>query len=404
MALAALSVAATGLSTTAAAQSSAAPVAGWQDGFFLQSPDGEYRLAIGALGQFDGRFALDDPSVVTNTFAVRRFRPTLSGRLTRLFDFKVMPELAGGGATVLDAYLDVRVASWMRIRTGKDKVPVGYEWLTGDAFLLFPERSLATTLVPNRDVGVQAIGEAVGGRVVYGVGVFNGVPDGATADSDSNAGKDLAGRFVVQPWRGSDAPAGLRGLGFHLGWSTGREDGTVPTYRSSLGQTIFTYETGTAERGRRVHVAPTAFLYDGPVGLFAEFVRSSHEVARRADTLSTTVAHHGWNLTASVVTTGEDASDRGVRPSANFDPRRGSWGAFQILMRYSAVSFDDRAFSAQLASSTSSQSARAFGVGANWYANPFIKYYVMFERTAFEGGSSAKPAEHALQIRAQLAF
>jgi len=381
-----------------------APVAGWQDGFFLQSPDGEYRLGFGMLAQFDGRFSLDDPRPVPSTFTLRRFRPTMVGRVTRLFDFKMMPDLAGGSATVMDAYLDVRLTPWMRIRTGKDKVPVGYEWLISDAFVLFPDRSLVTTFVPDRDVGVQAMGEVARGRFAYAVGVFNGAPDGATRDTDSNGSKDLAGRVAVQPWRGSAARSALSGLGFHLGWSTGQEDGAVPTYRSSLGPIIFSYDAGAVLRGRQTHVAPAAFLFHGPVGVFAEFVRSSQEVARRADTVPTALAHRGWDMTTSFVLTGESASDRGVRPSENFDPGHGNWGAFQIVLRYSAVFFDDRAFPSHLASATSSPSAHATAVGMNWYANPFVKYYVTFERTTFEKGASDRPAEHALQMRAQLAF
>jgi phosphate-selective porin OprO/OprP len=89
---------------------------------------------------------------------------------------------------VADAYVDIRFSRGFRIRTGKDKTPIGHELLHGDAFVLFPERSLASNLVPNRDIGVQAQGEVWGGRAVYGAGIFNGIPDGTSgnADTDTN--------------------------------------------------------------------------------------------------------------------------------------------------------------------------------------------------------------------------
>ena len=52
----------------------------------------------------------------------------------------------------------------------------------GDAFLLFPERSLASSLVPNRDVGVQAQGDLASAKLFYAAGVFNGIPDGTSCD------------------------------------------------------------------------------------------------------------------------------------------------------------------------------------------------------------------------------
>ena len=133
--------------------------AGWQDGFVVQSSNGDYRLVFGLTAQADGRFSVDDPLPITNTFTIRKMRPTLSGRVAKYFDFKVMPDFGNGTAVLLDAYFDIRFSPKFRVRAGKDKTPVGYELLQGDPFLLFPERTLASSLVPNRDVGIQVQGD-----------------------------------------------------------------------------------------------------------------------------------------------------------------------------------------------------------------------------------------------------
>src|SRR5688572_33168604 len=80
--------------------------AGFQEGFFVGS--GDNRLAFGAIAQMDGRFALDDPKPIINTFTIRKLRPTLSGRIARYFDFKLMPDFGNGTAVVQDAYFDIR--------------------------------------------------------------------------------------------------------------------------------------------------------------------------------------------------------------------------------------------------------------------------------------------------------
>ena len=189
------------LAGTAVAQTAAQPAtapqptavtAGWNEGFFLQTPDGDNRLQIGFVAQADGRFALDDPLPITNTFVMRKVRPTFTGRVAKFIDFKIMPELAGT-VVLLDGYFDIRFSPKLRLRSGKDKTPVGYELLISDAYLIFPERSVVSLLVPNRDVGFQAQGDLAGGKLVYPGGIFNGnPPDGtsATTDVDTNNGKD----------------------------------------------------------------------------------------------------------------------------------------------------------------------------------------------------------------------
>ena len=132
------------------------------DGFVIQFENGEYKLILGMVAQADGRFSLDDPKPIINTFTIRKIRPTFTGRITRWFTFKVMPDFGNGTTIVQDAYFDIRFSPAFRLRTGKDKTPVGYELLEGHAFLLFPERALASSLVPNRDSGSLVPREAPG--------------------------------------------------------------------------------------------------------------------------------------------------------------------------------------------------------------------------------------------------
>jgi len=209
-----------GMAATADAQTPAEPAppvtAGWQDGFVLQSANGDNRLVLGLTLQIDGRFPLGESDSSPATFAIRRMRPTFSGRIAKYFDFKVMPDFGGGKAVLEDAHFEVRMSPTFRLRAGKDKTPVGYEALLGDPYLVFPERSLASLLAPNRDIGFQAQGD-VGPRFSYGGGVFNGVPDGVSSTTDdTNSAKDLTGRIVWRPFRSTaSASSPLNGVGFH---------------------------------------------------------------------------------------------------------------------------------------------------------------------------------------------
>ena len=381
--------------------------AGWQDGFFIQSANGDFRLNFGLVAQADGRFVVsDETDAVISTFTIRKARPSINGRIARYFDFNVVPDFGGGVTVLQDAYLDTRFSSAFRVRAGKSKTPIGYEILVGDPFLLFPERSLASGLVPNRDVGVQALGDLAGGRVSYAGGIFNGIPDGTSSVADLDAGdsKDLAGRVVVQPFRRTENPGSLNGLGFALGASQGTQRGGVlPLFRTSVGQRYYSYVTPAAPGGERTRVTPAAFYYYNALGMFAEYMHSAQEVLN-AGTV-TDVANHGWQVTGSLVLTGEAGADRGVRPRASFDPAAGTYGALQVVARYSHVTIDESAFAAGLAAAGSSREADSFIVGVNWYPAYFIKYYATFEHTTFEGGLAPdRDPEDAIVFRAQVAF
>jgi phosphate-selective porin OprO/OprP len=377
--------------------------AGWDEGFVLQSANGDNRIVLGLTAQADGRFSLDDPLPITNTFTLRKARPNLSGRVAKYFDFKFTPDFGSGNAVLLDAYFDVRFSPRIRVRSGKDKTPVGYELLQGDAYLLFPERSLASSLVPNRDVGFQVLGE-ISPWLSYAGGIFNGVPDGtsSTADVDSSHAKDLAGRIVWHPFQSAAAPAGvLSGLGFQIGGSIGRQRGTLPSFRTSAGQPYFSYAAGSAAAGDRTRITPAAFYYHRSFGGFVEYVRSAQQVSRAGS--DEDISNQGWGIAGSYVLTGETTSDRGVRPRHPFDPSAGHWGALQVAARYSQLAVDRLAFSRGFAAPAASRKASAFTLAANWYPTFFIKYYATFERTTFDGGA-VRPAENIILFRAQLAF
>jgi phosphate-selective porin OprO and OprP len=390
---------------TASRASAQTPTVGFADGGFFIQADADNRLQIGTLVQTDGRFSTDNPLPIVNTFAIRKARPILAARLARYFDVRFMAEFGNGATTVLDAYFDVRFSPKFRLRWGKDKSPVGYELLQGDAFLLFPERSLPSSLVPNRDVGIQAQGD-LGPKVFYAGGVFNGVPDGtsSTADVDVNSGKDVAGRMVLQPFRTAAASTGaLNGFGFQVGGSMGKQTGALPVFRTSVGQSFFSYAAGSAADGGRTRVTPAVFYYGKSFGAFAEYARTSQTVT--TGLVTSDIANEGWGITGSYVLTGEAASDRGVRPANPFDPQAGQWGAVQLVVRYSVLDIDDEVFAAGFGASGAADTARQFTVGVNWYPIPYVKYYATFERTAFEGGAGpSRSDEHVILFRAQLAF
>ena len=379
-----------------------------QDGIAIESGNGEYRLQIGLLVQADGRFLTDDDNqAVNDTFALRRLRPYLRGRILRRFEFYLNPDVAGGTLVVQDAYLDTIFSPAFRIRTGKGKTPFGLERLHSASNLLFMDRALPTALVPNRDLGVQVLGDVTGGVFSYLVGVMNGVADGGSADLDSNDGKDVSVRLIVRPFTRNLASV-LRGLGVAVSGSRGRQESAaaLPSLRTStILQPYFSYATGAIADGRRNRYSPQIFFFRGPFGGWAEYVHTEVPVTRAGVTED--MEHQAWQVAASWMLTGEAATDAGtgVRPHAIFDPSTGHWGAFQIAARVHELEIDPRAFDLGFAAAGASQKAQAWTVGLNWMLTANAKYTVNFERTVFdENRAGARPAENGVAFRTQLNF
>jgi phosphate-selective porin OprO/OprP len=385
------------------------------EGFVLQSTNGDYRLQLGVLLHADGRFSPDDKDeTFSDSFLIRRARTYVRGRLARHFEFYVNPDFAGGTLVLQDAYIDTRFSRAFTVRFGKAKTPFAMERLQPVPTILFYERALPSQLAPNRDIGVQVLGELHGGLISYIAGVVNGVPDGASGDTDTNDGKDLAGRVLVRPFVTKTASP-LGGLRLAIAGTTGNQNGLLGTIRTtSLAQAFVSY-AGNVSAGRVNRVSPAASFEYKRVSMLAEFVRTNvpmlpsptlHPGAPEDSLGVHDVSHEAWQVAGAVlVTPGTMTADRGVVPLHNFDFGAGHWGAFQVSARYHALTVDDDAFIYKLASSTSSQTAKAWTVNLNWYLNGNVRYVGVFERTTFGGTYGApRPPENALAFRVQVFF
>ena len=384
-----------------------ARVVAGQDGIAIESGNGEYRLQIGLLVQADGRFAAqDDNAQFIDTFAIRRLRPYLRGRILRRFEFYLNPDFANGTLVVQDAYFDTIFSSAFRIRAGKGKHPFGMERLHSASNLLFMDRALPTALAPNRDLGVQVLGDVKGGVFSYLAGVMNGVADGGSADLDANDGKDVTARVIVRPFTRNVASP-LRGLGVALSGNTGMQAGAaaLPSFRTqTLQQPYFSYATGAVASGRRTRYSPQVFFFRGPFGGWAEYVHTDVPVTRNG--VSGDIAGKAWQVAASWVLTGESATDAGagVRPRAIFDPSTGHWGAFQIAARVHQLEIDRAVVDLGFAAAGSSRKAQSWTVGLNWILTPNVKYVFNFERTVFDDNAGARRPENGVAFRTQLNF
>src|SRR5215472_2107665 len=161
----------------AAAKAKEAPsVVIGNNGFSARSADSNFVFQLHGQIQVDSRTFFHDLNNQGKSingvdgFLLRRARPIFSGTVYKDFDFMFVPDFAGSTPQIFDAYINYRYAPWLQIRGGKFKTPFGLEQLQADRDILFNERTLATDLVPNRDIGFELWGDIAGGVVSYAVG------------------------------------------------------------------------------------------------------------------------------------------------------------------------------------------------------------------------------------------
>ncbi|HEX6560105.1 MAG TPA: porin [Longimicrobiales bacterium] len=366
-----------------------------EEGVTFRSPTGSFLLRLRGYLHQDARFYNDDAQGGTDAFLLRRVRPVFEAT-SGMFEFKLMPDFGVGAPLVQDAYVGVNFSPAVRLRAGKYKAPVGLERLVSAIAIRFVERAFPTSLVPNRDVGVQLFGEVAGGVLGYAVGVFNGVVDGGSADTDTNDSKEIDGRLYTSRL--------VRGLTVGLAGTYGRNSGSVlPSYKTPGQVDFFTFRTLTAD-GTRSRVIAHGSFYSGTIGVMSEWVRSSEQV--RTTTTAGEVNATAWQVSGGVVLSGEANGANGVRPRVPLDPANGHWGAVELVGRVHALDIDDAAFPTFADPTRSASAAHAWGAGADWYWNRNVKLVVNYEHTRFDGGAATgdRPAETIIFTRLQFSY
>jgi phosphate-selective porin OprO/OprP len=386
------------------------------DGFSLLSPDKLYQLKIRYEGHFDGRYFVGADTFTTTrqpTLNVRRIRPIIETKLPGVFNFRLMFDLGYGKIDVPDVYVESSIDPRIGIRLGKFKSPFSLEVLQSTTANPFIEWSLSSQLAPNRDIGAQLQGDFFTGGLVYALGVFNGVADGASLDADWNRNKDVVGRIFTQPFGKIDALKGLGiGAAFTYGdhkdsrkWVSGATPVSIPSFKSAGGQeSFFKFRDTTQAIGNENRLSVQGHYYIGSVGLVGEYITTTTKISRK--TTEKDITNSGWNVAALWALTGEPNSYKSIKPFRNFNPLQGQWGALELAFRTSSISLDSDVFPLLADSTKSAKRAVDYTGGINWHLTRNLKALLNYTRTYFKGGAGNGniPREDVLAGRVQIAF
>jgi len=386
---------------------SAARVSAGSGGLIFSTADGADFLRVHGYVQADDRmFSSNLHGEGLDTFRFRRIRPLFEGTLFHAIDFRFMPDFGQNNPQIQEAYLEWKTFPFAKLRVGKFKEPIGLEILKSDRQLVFAERSLASDLLPLRYMGAQVGGSMFSDTITYSAGYFNGSNDGSNGNFQWAQDNEAAARLFFHPFATTRVGA-MRQFGVGMAGSSGNQHGTIAGLKTVGQSTFFKYSSTVVANGLHYRISPQAYYYAGPVGLLSEYIVSSQDLVSKK--ISGTVTNEAWQITGSVMLTGEKNSYTEIRPRNTFEPSRGfrHMGAVELAVRYSQLRIDNRAFPLFANPKTAARQAAENGIGVNWYLNRFVKLTIDYERTALTMASNKVAplhSENVLMSRIQLAF
>lgn len=377
-------------------------------GLTVLSADKEFGFRIKAFAQLDSRNYIQPTTQQADQFIVRTSRLVLDGKYPGNFLSRIVFDFGGSSSQLVDGYVNWKANDFFNIRVGKFKGPVGLERAKSTTALTFIERGLTNSLVSNRDIGVGLSGAIIPKILEYRLLLSNGTADSISSNGDVGTGKDASAKISAHPFKNTDI-AWLHGFGVAIAGSAGKRDGTttnteLASYRTTAQNTAFSYATGSFAKGNASRINPQAWYYLGSFGIFGEYIASSNDVHNGASKAN--LKNTAWNTTISYLLTGENASFRSIKPKANFDPKKDSWGAFEIAARIGELNIDKKTFPTFANKATSVSKIEEKVLGLNWYLNQNIRLSLNYVHNDFKGGTTTgnKDSEKAVLSRLEFKF
>jgi len=336
----------------------------------------------------------------SNGFLAQKAHLSFDGRYDKMFGMSIGIE--GDKSTSVSigffhAYAFAEFDPHFKLIMGKYTNPLSLEGLQPSADLPFMEASMISDLVPNKDIGIMAVG-SFNHQMDYALDVANGEQDNESSATGpgkpTENTKSVTARLFFTPWERSHEDE-LKGLGFGIAGSWDNEVGGDTAIWSkletSLGGTSFATYLATP-KGDFLHWDPQMYYYYGNFGFQAEMVQSIQTVGLSGYS-PVQLTNTAWMAEASWVFGGQPTFE-GPKVEHEFDLSKGDLGCFEIVGRFHQVYLDsnsfyyNQAFSGQaVALASGNQVATAYGLAVNWWFNTHFKTQFDFERTDFSGGN-----------------
>ncbi|MFH1791872.1 MAG: porin [Candidatus Omnitrophota bacterium] len=343
--------------------------ADYKNGVRFYTDDKKFDLQLGGVVNADASWFRETSKLIGKVGEAkdgaefRRARFYVAGTVYENFIYKLEYEFVTDPPSLKDAYMGLQNLPYLgTIRVGHMFEPIGLENLTSTKYLEFLEYGVTEAFMPERNDGLCVNSSAFDGRVTWSTGLFyetNSV--GKAASNELN----WTSRLTGLPWY-EDGGEKLLHLG--VAYSLRNPEETV-TYSSIPEAHLAPNFVNTgAIRANSVSLvaAETALVY-GPLSVQGEYIGSIVDRNAGKD-----LYFQGFYGYASYFITGEHrpfnkdlALFSRLKPKADFSVKDLTWGAWEVLCRYSYIDLKDKSVSGGIMSDVT--------LGLNWYLNPNMR-------------------------------
>jgi phosphate-selective porin OprO/OprP len=417
--------------------------ASFTDGFHIKTADGSFDLHVGGRWLEEYRYTFNRRSdgtlrTSTNTFYAREMFLSMDGTLFHDFGFKLNGDFSQNqttgvttgapagttvstGAIIEEAWVEWKSFKEFRLMFGSFKAPASFEITDSPRFAKLIQRSPMARFLPNFDTGIKAYGNFIDNTIMYELAVTNGrshLANTGRDNPDDNDGKEYDGRISFAPFASDKTSpfryfrVGLYGTFAHVGQNTGINPTGLPGNISTneLAVNYYQFPAGSARfAGDRYRVGAEATFTYGPAMVRGEFMTRNDELI---DLAGTGTGQHsllrtvGYSVEGSVLLTGEDEVPNGrVVPKNPFNLSQGTWGAFELVGRFGAVSMD-RGVLEDLGSTfpgANSNRASSITLGFWWWPIPNVRFGLNYVAENYYSGVQLSGTHHGSHVNGVLA-
>jgi phosphate-selective porin OprO and OprP len=352
----------------------------FSNGFKLASGDGAFSFGIKAMVNTDWSMykADDGAGNFQNGNEVRNARIGFGGTMYSNVQYVLQYDFAGEQHGVTVAYMGITGIPFLgTVRMGHMVEPFSMTFATSPTAHPMMERALPWVMCPGWNTGIMALNTVMNKRLHWGLGVFKDTGAiGQNKDDDNIAVTGRVNGAVIQD--------GNKLVRLGVAFSHRRVDSLK--YKASPESHLAPAMIKMGIATETVNLVGTELVTVlGPFSLQAEGIASYADVAGESDPLLGYYAVIGYMLTGESKSYGASGTLGRVVPEHNFG--KDGFGAWELLVRYSAVDFDGAGANAGVLT--------AISAGVNWTLNP--KSRVMLNYVY--GDHDTKGAASAVQMR-----
>ncbi len=408
----------------------------------VASTDGAFTIAVHGVMQLDAATYDQDKNLAAAVTArdlnsgmnFRRARLGINGKLFGDFDYNILTEFGGSGAEdagrIQEMWLQYSKFDHAKFRIGAYAPLVGLEDAASTNSQPFLERPASSEVARSLSAGDYRMAAGVFGysdRWLYSlaltgntVSTFNTQAAAFTgASSDEQLG--VAARLAATPLRGSDwlVHVGVNYTGIINPADAGASVATRYPVQLRDRPELRVDGTRLIDSGalNARSASATGFELAGQYkSLFAQAESFTYKIERYAPAAGVTdPTFKGWYVEGGWSLTGEarkyntqTAAFDGVVPRVNFDPKARTWGAWELVARYSTLDLNYHEGAALVADRVLGGRQDITSLGLDWQLNTALRFVFQGQSVKIERvNSSGLPIGQtysAYAVRSQFNF